>query len=73
MWQSLNKNQKQILRFIAERELSNLALSDHDVTHYTLQELLDKCIEEVLPFLCRSCCRVTTSCDRTCWSCWTTR
>lgn len=73
VWQSLNKNQKQILRFIAERELSNLNVADQEATHYTLQELLDKCIEEVLLCRCRLCYRVTTNFVKTFWSCSTIR
>jgi hypothetical protein len=60
------------LRFIAERELANMTIEEHDASHYTFQELLDKCIEEVnLPAI-RSCSRATTSYARTCSSYWTT-
>ena len=44
IWQCINKNQKQIVQFIAEKELPNLNLEDQERTHYTFAQLLDKCI-----------------------------
>jgi hypothetical protein len=49
IWQSLNRNQKQIVKFIAEYELKNVGLDEMHSKHYTFNELLDVCIDEVLP------------------------
>lgn len=44
--QSLNANQKRILKIIAKNELDNL---NKDIpSHYTVTQLLDVCIEEVI-------------------------
>ena len=46
IWQSLNRNQKKILKIIAKNELSNL--NKEIPSNYTVTELLDVCIEEVI-------------------------
>lgn len=35
IWQSLNRNQKQIVKFIAEYELKNVGLDEMHSKHYT--------------------------------------
>ena len=47
VWQSLNKNQKHITKFIAANELKNIGVQENETTHYTFNDLLDICIEEV--------------------------
>ena len=73
VWQSLNKNQKHIVKFLAQNALKNIGLEDSENSHLTFSELLDICIEEVLPPPRRSSSPPTTSSARTCWSCSTTR
>ena len=46
IWQSLNRNQKKILKIITKNELNNM--SKEEPTNYTVTELLDVCIEEVI-------------------------
>ena len=43
IWQSLNKNQKKILKIIIKNELNNL--NREEATYYTTSDLLDLCIE----------------------------
>jgi hypothetical protein len=44
VWLSLNKNQKQITKFIAANALKNLGVDENEATHYTFGELLEVCI-----------------------------
>ena len=46
IWQSLNRNQKKILKIIAKNEISNL--NKEQPSNYTVTELLEVCIEEVI-------------------------
>ena len=48
IWQCLNKNQRLITQFIAERELENTKQDEQNRSHYTFSELLDKCIDEIV-------------------------
>ncbi len=35
VWQSLNKNQKQIVKFIAQNALRNIGLDETEANHFT--------------------------------------
>jgi hypothetical protein len=40
VWQSLNKNQKYIVKFIAGNEIKNIGVEENEATHYTFNDLL---------------------------------
>jgi hypothetical protein len=48
VWQSLNKNQKLIARFIAQNAIKNIGVDDSETTHFTFNDLLELCIDEVV-------------------------
>jgi len=61
IWQSLNKNQKQIAQFIASNALKNKDLEESETSYYTFNDLLEVCIEEVFSIIDRLCYHLTTS------------
>ena len=48
IWQSLNRNQKQIVKFIAQNAIENLNRDDSESNYYTFNGLLEVCKDEVV-------------------------